>query len=211
MVNQIKFEEGIEKLRTDLTNEIHASIQSIKDTVIQKLLESNQMLQNKVTTLEKQVLQLQIDHETSNQYNRQNNILISGTPSTVDHEDLENVAVKLLNKVNAPSIVNNRDFEACHRVSEKSNVVVCRLVNRKDVEQALSNRGKLKNLNPADIDLPPSTGGIYLNEHLTPYFSKLAFYCRRLKKKNCIKKCPQIKGSSKFLDSLMVIRKHGRE
>ena len=80
MVNQNQFDAGLEKLRTDLSNEIAASVQTIKDTIIQQLLESNKALQEKVASLEKKVRQLDIDHQTSSQYNRQNNILISGNP-----------------------------------------------------------------------------------------------------------------------------------
>ena len=158
-------------------------MQSIKDTIIHQLVESNKFLQEKVASLEKRVVQLEIDHQTSAQYNRQNNLLISGIPPEVKHENLEEIAVNILNKCNAPDIVNKRDFAACHRISEKSDDVVCRLINRKDVEAALNNRGKLNNLTDqvkGELALPPATSKIYLNVHLTPYNSKLAFYCRRL-------------------------------
>ena len=53
---------------------------------------------------------------------------------------------------------------------------------QKDVEKTLENRMQINNYSKGDLGLPPKTGKIYLNVHLTSYFSKLAFYCRKLKK-----------------------------
>ena len=202
MVNQNQLDSSLDKLCEETSNKIEDSIKSIKDTIIQQLVDANKNLQAKVFSLEKKVQQLEIDHQASNQYNRQTNILISGIPPEVDHEDLEQISINILNKCNAPVVLNERDFQACHRLSEKNNDVVCRLVNKKDVEKALTNRvklSKLSNQDKVDLKLPISTDKIYLNVHLTPYNAKLAFYCRRLKKNGFITKMSTNKGIIKIL------------
>ena len=46
---------------------------------------------------------------------------------------------------------------------------------------------QINNYSKGDLGLPPpNTGKIYLNMHLTPYFLKLVFYCRKLKKNKLV-------------------------
>ena len=99
MVSQKEFDEGLEKLRTDLSKEITGSINSIKDTVIAQLLEANSKLQEKVENVEERVLVL--EHQASLQYSRQLNVVISGIPPEVEHKYLEQIAVKIFNKCNS--------------------------------------------------------------------------------------------------------------
>ena len=122
-----------------------------------------------------------------------NNIVISGIPKEVEHKDLEKPAIGVINAC-LEKPINERDMEACHRISTRSDDVVCRLVNRKDVEEALDNWRKLKNLNKRQAGLPPNTAEIYISTHLTPYRSKIAYHCRQLKKEGKIKKNPYEEG-----------------
>ena len=64
-------------------------------------------------------------------------------------------------------------------------------------ESIQSVKDTLINLNDDDkknLGLATSTEKIYLNEHLSPYNTKLAFYCRRLKKTGSLTECQQKRG-----------------
>ena len=180
---------------------INESLQSIKDTIISNLVTANKSLQNKVEVLEEKVARLEAGLQAGLQYTRQNNLVISGISEIVKHDDLENIAIKIINKCNVPNEVEEGDLEACHRLSPRNSDVVCRLVNRKYVEFALNNRGKMKDLSDMDkqaLGLPKENGQIYLNEHLTQHNSQLAFYCRRLKKNKLITNLSTKKGLVKI-------------
>ena len=69
------------------------------------------------------------------------------------------------------------------------------------VEKTLANRIKINNLSDDDktlLGLPTRTDKIFLNEHLSPFNAKLAFYCRRLKKNNFINRMSTKKGIVKI-------------
>ena len=92
------------------------------------------------------------------------------------------------------SSITSRDVVACHRISVSSTDVVVRMVDRKYVEKTLDNRMQINHCSKDDLGLPPNTGKIYLNVHLTSYFSKLAFYCRKLKKNRFIHEISTMRG-----------------
>ena len=90
------------------------------------------------------------------------------------------------------------DFEACHRISAKSTDVVCRLVNRRAVEDTLRNWKKLETIDKTGLGLPPSTQKIYVSSHLSPYRAKIAYHCRQLKRDKRIAKLSTLKGNIKI-------------
>ena len=197
MVTQAQLNDGLEKLRIDLTAIINESIQSVKDTVISNLTKANKDLFEKVQVLEEKVVSLETELQASNQYNRQSNLLISGIPEDVPHESLEKISIDIINKCCSAIVISPEEVQGCHRISKKNKDVVCRLVNKKYVEQTLENRAKMNSLTEEDknsLGLPNSTGKIFLNEHLSPYNAKLAFYCRRLKKNGLIHRMSTKKG-----------------
>ena len=201
MVTQAQFTEGLEKLRNDLTVLLNESIQSIKDTVISNLTKANKDLYSKIQVLEAKVVSLETDLQASMQYNRQNNLLISGIPEEVPHESLENISIGIINKCCSAIVVSPEEVQGCHRISRKNKDVVCRLVSKKYVEKTLENGVKIRDLSDGEkteIGLPTSTATIFLNEHLSPYNSKLAFYCRRLKKNKFINRMSTKKGVVKI-------------
>ena len=92
-----------------------------------------------------------------------------------------------------------RLFEACHRVSKKSSDVVCRLINRRAVEDTLRNWKKLTKYDLAKLGLTTPAPELYVNWHLSPYRSTIAYYCRKLKRANKIEKMSTRKGNIKIL------------
>ena len=119
MVSQQQFKDGLAKLRVDLTQEIMQSINSLKDTIIENLVQANKALQTSVNELEERVIKLESDLQASQQYSRQNNLVISGIPAEVEHEDLQDIAMNIMKTCNPSVDLSPRDFEACHRLSKK--------------------------------------------------------------------------------------------
>ena len=90
------------------------------------------------------------------------------------------------------------EIEVLTNSINKINAVVCKLVNREDAEEAVRNCSRLKEFNKEELGLSPNSS-IFINEHLTPFNSKLGFYCRRLKKKSLVKQTKSQKGVVKIL------------
>ena len=70
-------------------------------------------------------------------------------------------------------------------------------VNRKDADDCFENRSKLKNISRETLGLVPGTN-LYVRENLSPYMSKLAYYCRVLKRKLLVDKVTTYKGIIKI-------------
>ena len=119
MVTQAQLNDGLEKLRMDLTAIINESIQSVKDTVISNLTKANKDLFDKVKLLEEKVVGLETELHANNHYNRQCNILISGIPEEVPHESLEKISVNIINKCCSAIAISPEEVQGCHWISQK--------------------------------------------------------------------------------------------
>ena len=156
-------------------------------------------LEEKVDRLEKgddnNNIKMEKDFQAALQYDRLNSIVVSGIPQNISDELLENKAINILYTVNTTKI-NHRDIEACHRLGRKKETLI-KFVNRKDAEQSIENRTKLANFNRVEPGFDPNVP-IYINQHLTPFISKLAFYGRCLKRNGHIHAMSSLKGVIKI-------------
>ena len=84
------------------------------------------------------------------------------------------------------------DIQACHRRQGKytRETVLFKLIWRGDVREVLNKRKLLRDMDLSTID-PRLTSPVYINEHLTAYYSKLRYACKQLK-------------SAKLLDSFWI-------
>ena len=87
---------------------------NLKDVIIKSLQVENQSLRKKVNILENKVLTLESEHNSLEQYGRQNNIEITGIPDSVPDQNLEEKFVDILNEISVD--VSPKDIEARHRV-----------------------------------------------------------------------------------------------
>ena len=133
--------------------------------------------------------------EAAFQHGRLEQILISGIPAMVDHDALEETALKILNTIKDQE-VSSSGVAACHRIG-KNNDTILRFVNRKDADDCLTNRAKLRNFDREAVGLDADVN-IYVNENLSPYMRKLSYYCRVLKRKSLIDKVTTFKGIIKI-------------
>ena len=129
---------GLEGLKAEFKNINDKSISDLRASIIDNLVETNKALQRKVEKWKGIVEQLTLDFQANLQYQRQNNIIISGIPAEVDHANLEKAAVEIVNTC-AVTRVCTRDIQGCHRLSRTSSDVICRFTSKKPVEEALEN------------------------------------------------------------------------
>ena len=209
MVSKKDLEDSKEELNASIANLgnsltttfkelLCSSINEIKNTIIENLRISNENLQLRVKALEDEVILLKEAHhdlekrtEMALQHGRLEQVIISGIPAEVEHKDLEEKCVKLLNEIKEHQIVS-RDIAACHRLG-KNNDTILRFVNRKDADDCFENRGKLRDFNREAHGLNPQAN-IYIRENLSPYMNKLAYYCRVLRREGYIDKITTFKG-----------------
>ena len=100
---------------------IRESIDELKNNVIRLIIEENKKLKERIINIEEINKKLEddlIDFEVivakQDRYSRRNNIEIGGIPVNFEGEQLENVAVSILNKIDVNC--TNKDLEACHRL-----------------------------------------------------------------------------------------------
>ena len=182
---------------TEVSN-ISANYDSILNKVkeiemeIKIVKEENATLRKKVAKNKKEmdhqldyIYTLEIDMNRLNQYGRRQNIEISGIPSTVRDQELENEVVKILNKMGL-STLDHYGIVGCHRIGKRDrqgnrNTIV-RFLHRKDAIFILKNKRNARLCN--------ELGYFKLNiiENLCPAFKSIFEEMKELKNTGIIAK-----------------------
>lgn len=163
----------------------------------------NQSLMKRVQILETDIIELSKDLETTkratynnDQYQRRNNIELSGIPEKIKDDELEDFCCRLVNNIicepgepfNGENEICAKDFEACHRLRTKNNTgvkdTILRFTNRKICDDIFLNKHKLKNLRMEKLE--DAAKNIFVNENICSYYKELGAKCRRLKKRRKI-------------------------
>ena len=163
--------------------EIKDSIAEIKETVLKRLLDQNNILKDRIkeiecTNAELCKKSLLLEHWKLNQYTRRNNIEIASI-QTIKNEVLEDTVVKILDKIGVkcyPTVI-----EACHRLLRNRRTKICntivRFVNRKTAEKSLMYRKNLKSIDLSDIDESFKESKVFVNDNLCPYYKEIYGKC----------------------------------
>ena len=167
--------------------DINDSLIILKENIIQNLLDENKRLNEKIKNVEtvnhilsEKVNAIEINTAKIDQYDRRNNIELHGVPSDVTDDKLELKVIEICNSIEAD--IEPIGIEACHRFGRNDpKKVIVRCVNRKDVEKIKEKKRKLRQVDMSKIGFENTTK-IYIQDNLSPYFSKLAWKCRKLKK-----------------------------
>ena len=80
--------------------------------------------------------------------------------------------------------VESGEIEACHRLPARDNQnkkTIIRFVNRKKCEKSLKNKKKLASVDMKNLEFPEETQ-LFISENLNPFFRKIGWFCRRLKR-----------------------------
>ena len=147
----IKTNEALAKVKENIISTISClkeEIIKLKDIVMKRLQEENKKLQEKCSKLENDVISNESSVNALEQYDRRNNIVVSGIAAHVSERDLEETVISVLSDIEINVFPN--DVEACHRIgkpdSNKSKKTIVHFLNRKHCKKALLNRSKLQNL-----------------------------------------------------------------
>lgn len=207
LINLLFNNKEIEQL--DDLKSIRDSIEELKNNVINRLLNENKRLKKHIEEIETQNYE-QMDELEDNmrslmaqqdRYSRRNNIEISGIPSEIDNECLEETSINILNRLDLS--INVNDVEACHRLPltknerkhNKPKRTIIRFVNRKFCETALERRKKLKDTDLTSISPNLNSSDIFISDNLCQYDLMLLGMCRQLYTKAKIHACWSWKGS----------------
>ena len=128
-------QESISGLRDDILN--------IKDVIVQRLQEDNLKLKEGVSCLEHEVVKLEIQNNSLQQYkSRRGNLEIDGVPTSISDDKLEKTVFGILNSINVN--LDSSDVETCHRIGRskdgKPKKTIIRIVNCKFCNKALLNK-----------------------------------------------------------------------
>ena len=88
------------------------------------------------------------------QYDRRNNIEITGIPDDIEDKNLEHSVVEIF--IAADIQISHNDVEDCHRIGKfkgNSKKTIVRLVNHKYCKQMLYNKRKFKNFDGSGIGM----------------------------------------------------------
>ena len=161
--------ETLEKFKKGELIELVMQLQTEKEA----LKEEKESLQ-KITS---RVVELERSQYLYEQYARRESVEVSGIPTTVKIDDLEDAVIDVYNRAKVQVFgreLRKEDISACHRVGKKKEVTIVRFVNRKWAWQGMISGKNLKGTS------------IYINNSFCPEFAKYGYYIRRLK--------PQLKG-----------------
>lgn len=187
--------KSLEVLMLEKFNELKDDIISIKESVIQNLLNENKRLNTEIQMLKERTIKVERDTYASIQYSRQNNIEVNGIPANISDENLQKTVLNVLNEIDVH--VDPKFVVACHRLpsksSTKSKTTIVRFVNRRICESAFTNRNKLKHFDRTAVGFDQNVN-LYINDSLCPFIKRLAWKCRILKKEKKIVDTWSIKG-----------------
>jgi predicted RNase H-like nuclease (RuvC/YqgF family) len=173
--------EGIKTSVSFLSNDYDSLKERI--LILEKLRDENNHLKNRVSELERGSLdsgvaidKLTEDVNNREQYNRFENLEITGVPQVKD-EDTRSIIHKISEKINVN--LNDADVIFCRRVSpwnDKGGTpqkLIVKFTRRNIVDNMLSAVRKRNGITARDLGFENDTSRIYLNCHLTPSNKRL--------------------------------------
>ena len=111
------------------------------------------------------------------QYNRRENVEISGIPNFINNAELEDVVINILRRIGVCRL-EKWEIVGCHRLKENpgdnSANVIIRFVNRKRANQCMQNRRYLR-------DTINEFPRLYIHENLCPSNKSIFDKCLRIK------------------------------
>ena len=154
--------EVLEKFKKTELIELVLQLQTEKDTLKEER-ESLQLITSRVVQLERS----QFLYE---QYARRESVEITGIPTSVKIDDLEDAVIDVYNRAKIQVFgreLQKEDISACHRIGKKKEVTIVRFVNRKWAWQGLISGKNLKGT------------PVYINNSFCPEFAKYGYFIRR--------------------------------
>ena len=142
-------------------------------------LESELYISQSVTTKQrKQIITLERQCWSNEQYSRRECLEISGVPGNTSDENLEKTVLDVFQKIEVD--VQPENVEACHWLKSNSpggKKVIIKFSRRKDADKIRKQKKKLKS---ADLNSIGITNPIFINDSLCKYYKYLWSKCKKL-------------------------------
>ena len=129
--------------------------------------------------------QVKIEREAyrTAEYTQYETLELSQIPLSIPDKEVQQLTLAIFNSLkneNNPYLVP-ADLKACHRRQGKyaRETVMCKFVRRGHAFDVMATKSGLKDLDLKTID-ERLTETVYINEHLSPYYSKLRYMCKKL-------------------------------
>ena len=167
-----------------VTGELREEILKIKDVVITNLYNDNRKLRNRVSVLEKQVIENEKRFNEMDLHNRKVNVEIEGIPNSVEQKDLKEYAVQVFRHAGIDPVSNN-DIEVIHRLRSKKKVKTVIIKAKRDfIDKVYEKKKEIGKVAKDNLNLKDTT--FYVNPSLSSYSHSIAYNCRVLKRKGLI-------------------------
>ena len=158
------------------------------DTIISDLTSQLEVSKNTSTVLrdnlQRRLLNVERQAYRSAEYLNYETLEISKIPLTVPDAEVPEITLKIVNSIHMDSeeVFGLDDVHAIHRRQGhfSKEKVLLKFVRRGDAFQTLKRAKNLREIDLHAID-ERLTENVYINEHLTPYYSKLRYVCKLLK------------------------------
>ena len=177
----------VQKENAELRNTIN-ELNSIKDRVhaleLAKAEQATELLATKteINELRKEMTVTKKKQLRTNQYGRLENIEISGIPTDVDDENLEEKVQQVLQKKDVD--VKRRDMAACHRLGKAKKTTIVRFTNRKNADKVFKNIKKTKDAKFDDV--LPRGSKVFINANLCPEYKDIFYKLKLCKQEGLI-------------------------
>ena len=185
--------ETINEMKAEILDsinlEINKSIETLKSTIIENLVNENIRLSNKCNKLENEVYEFYdrfYDLESGlyelQQRSRRKNIEIAGLPNDILDENLESTVINILNNgTEEDNPLRKDEIDAIHRLPSRGDFkpVIIRFSGRKRRDEIIE-----LNYTINDHDLAPYgiENKIYINDSLSPKMKTLHYHARQLRR-----------------------------
>ena len=184
--------ESIKLEFSDFKNAANARFEKLEGEVA-IVKNANALLKKEVDKLnvdDSRIVELEKEAFRTAEYVNYDSLEISKIPLGIPDDELTGVMLKVLNSLRPDEVpLTPAQLHACHRRQGKYNRenVLVKMVWRGDAYFLLRHAKNLKDKVLTDIDERLSKP-IFINEHLTPYYSQLRYRCKMLWKAKMIEK-----------------------
>jgi len=168
-----------------LTESIKNDISHIKTVVIEKLKVENTNIKSRIAVFENRMVEAERHMYKMDQHGRKVNFEINGLPdNVVNTKENKNILKETVVKLFQHSGIadaSTADIEVIHRLPYSKSVPKPVIIKaRRDfIEKVVAVKKDFINVG---INHMAYTNKLYINDNLCPYYNKLAYNCRQLKK-----------------------------
>ena len=211
----MKLQDNLISKQTELINankEIREKLNLI-EVKFDDLKKENETLQSKFMIAVKTSTTLSINHKKLNDrviemernthrlelLSRRECTEIAGVPSSITNDLLEEHVILIFETVGV--VMEPMDIVACHRLGESGRVIV-KLLNRKDAQNVLKEKNKLRSINLFDVNTDTNNKRkTFINQSLCPYYRKLYGLVKDLNNRGLIDSFWIVNGTIKIRQS----------